>query len=83
MKQGIASPPNQSALFSFTCSIATYSSRVGEVHPDKAVVWCFVVSLNDELVSLIGNVLSEVKTERDKEWREWRRQKDVERRGTD
>ena len=37
----------------------TYPFRVGEVHFDKAVVGCLVVSLKNELVSLVGDVLSE------------------------
>ena len=37
----------------------TYPFRLGEVHHDKAVVGCLVVSLKNELVSLVGDVLSE------------------------
>ena len=37
----------------------TYPFRFGEVHHDKAVVGCLVVSLKNELVSLVGDVLSE------------------------
>ena len=36
---------------------ATYPFRFGEVHSDKAVVVCFVISLNDELVFHSGDVL--------------------------
>lgn len=46
-----------------TTTTTTYSFRFGEVHLDKAVVRCFIVCLYDELVSLVGDVLSQQRDE--------------------
>ena len=72
--------PTQPICPPSTCPHTTYSFRFGEVHLDKAVVGCIEVSLKNELVSLIGDVLLEQRRheeghkgkgmERGKKWNE-------------